>query len=69
MPQLILLAAVGAGAYAGFRWLKRTAETMVGDMQRAEVEVRDRARARDARPLGTLEYDPQTGVYRPRRTD
>ena len=69
MPQLVLLAAVGAGAYAGYRWLKRAAETIAADMKAAEVEARDRAGAGRAKDLGRLEYDPATGLYRPKRGD
>lgn len=67
MPQLLFLAAVGAGAYAGFRFLKSVAAGVATRMEEATVEVRERAKATDARDLGALEYDPQSGVYRPRR--
>lgn len=69
MPQLVLLAAIGAGAYAGFRWLKRTADTLAAEMKAAEVEVRERAGAGRAKDLGQLEYDPASGLYRPVRRD
>ena len=65
MPQLVLLAAIGAGAYAGYRWLKRTAEQMTAEMKAAEVEARERRGAAQAKDLGRLEYDPATGKYRP----
>ena len=65
MPQLVLLAAIGAGAYAGYRWLRRTAEQMRADMTAAEVELRERTGAARAKDLGTLEYDPATGQYKP----
>lgn len=65
MPQLIFLAALGAGAYAGYRWLKKTAEEMTAEMQKAEVDVRERRQAGHAKDLGALEYDPKSGVYRP----
>jgi hypothetical protein len=69
MPHLVLLAAIGAGAYAGFRWLKRTAEQIQADMKAAEVEVRERTGAARAKDLGALEYDPTTGQYKPTRRD
>ncbi len=65
MPQLVLLAAIGAGAYAGYRWLRRTAEQVRADLQAAEFAVRERAGATDAKDLGRLEYDPVTGQYAP----
>ncbi len=61
MPQLILIAAVGAGAYAGYRWLKKIAS----EMRAATVESRDRTTAAQAKDLGSLEYDPKSGVYKP----
>jgi hypothetical protein len=67
MPHLLFLAAVGAGAYAGYRVLKSTIAGLATQMEEAKVEVRERAKAKDARDLGVLEYDPQSGVYRPRR--
>jgi hypothetical protein len=69
MPQLVLLAAIGAGAYAGYRWLRRTAESMQADMKAAEVEVKERAGAARAKDLGALDYDPASGQYRPRQRD
>jgi hypothetical protein len=65
MPQLVLLAAVGAGAYAGYRWLRRAAAQMQADFKAAEVEVKEQAGAARAKNLGALEYDPVTGQYRP----
>jgi hypothetical protein len=61
MPQLILIAAVGAGAYAGYRWLKKASE----ELRAATVEARDRRTAVQAKDLGALELDPKSGVYRP----
>lgn len=69
MPQLVLLAAIGAGAYAGYRWLKRAAEQMQADLKAAEVDVRERRGAQRAKDLGALVYDPVSGHYRPVRRD
>jgi hypothetical protein len=69
MPQLALLAALGVGAYAGFRWLKRAAETISADMKTAEARVRERDAAGRLKDLGQLEYDPVSGLYRPIRRD
>jgi hypothetical protein len=67
MPQLVLLAAVGAGAYAGYRWLRRTVEQMQADVKAAEVEMKERRGAAVAKDLGVLELDPTSGQYRPAR--
>jgi hypothetical protein len=69
MPQVIALALLGAGLYAGYRWLTRAAGELAAQMQRAEDELRQQSAS--ARPieknLGALEYDPVAGVYRPVR--
>jgi hypothetical protein len=69
MPQLVLLAAIGAGAYAGYRWLRRTAEQIHADMKAAEVEVKERTGAARAKDLGALEFDPASGQYKPARRE
>ena len=65
MPQVLILAAVGAAAYAGFRALARLGEHLSQGLGRSE-DVRERAAAvvrhKDG---GNLEYDPVSGVYRP----
>jgi hypothetical protein len=63
VPQVIALALLGAGVYAGFRWLTRAATAMTADLRRTEDEAA--AKARIEKDLGTLEYDPASGVYRP----
>lgn len=65
MPPLIVAILLGAGAYAGVRaahrlW-SRVLETPV------PVQARDKADAARVKDLGSLELDPITGVYRPRR--
>jgi hypothetical protein len=68
MPQVLIAAAIGAGVYAGYR-LMRLAQAMVADAaQRVDEQVhqagqRNRIGEKD---LGALEYDPESGVYRPR---
>jgi hypothetical protein len=66
MPQVIALALLGAGLYAGYRWFTRTTREIAAQMQRAEEEVRQGA-GRIEKNLGALEYDPASGVYRPAR--
>jgi hypothetical protein len=67
MPQVIALAVLGAGLYAGYRWITRAARQIAADMQRAEEEVKEQATGRIEKNLGALEYDPVAGVYRPVR--
>jgi hypothetical protein len=70
VPQVIALALLGAGLYAGYRWLTRTAREIGEGMQRADEELRrQEAAGRIEKNLGALEYDPVTGVYRPARRD
>ena len=65
MPPLIGLILLGAGLYAGYRGVMRIAGRMQDELRRAEAEA--------PRPvvveknLGALEYDPASGVYRPRQ--
>ncbi len=66
MPQLVVLAAIGAGLYAGYKALARAGARMAEDLKRSEQELRARAAANaGAKDLGTLEYDPMSGVYKP----
>ena len=66
MPQVVALAVVGAGLYAGFRWVSRQFERMQDEARRAETELRRRAAEAGPKDLGTLEFDEANGVYRPR---
>ena len=65
MPQVMLLAAIGAGVYAGYRALMRAAERLAAELTRTEAEARQRAESVAQKDLGTLEYDPRSGVYKP----
>lgn len=68
MPHLLALVIAGAGLYAGYKWVSRkVAEAQAAALKR-EGELREAmARGRGGpKDLGTLEYDPATGVYRPR---
>lgn len=64
MPQLVVLAAIGAGLYAGSRLLSFIANQM---QERAESQtIREPTTGKVvAKDLGQLEYDPVAGVYRP----
>lgn len=67
MPQWVVLAAIGAGLYAGYRALMRVGGQLADDLKRSEEEVRARATAQSEKDLGSLEYDPASGVYKPAR--
>ena len=64
MPQLLVLALLGAGLYAGYRWV-RAAKEVAAELRRADEDFRRRAGGRIEKNLGTLEFDPLSGVYRP----
>jgi len=68
MPQLIVLALVGAGLYAGYRWFSRTTKEVTAQIRRAEDELLRKASGTALeKDMGVLEYDPASGVYRPKR--
>ena len=68
MPQLIVVALIGAGFYAAYRWLRQTSDAIAAELDRAEDELRHRAGGRPVeKDLGRLEYDAATGVYRPQK--
>jgi hypothetical protein len=68
MPQLFALAVVGAGLYAGYRWLVRATEALKAEVQLAHDELRARSTSMALpKDMGELEYDPSSGVYRPKR--
>jgi hypothetical protein len=69
VPQLIVLALVGAALYAAYRWVWRPARLIVAEVRRAEHELRRAAGRAYAKDMGRLEYDPRTGVYRPSHRD
>ena len=65
VPQFFVLALVGAGLYAGYRWLTQATQQITVDVRTAEEELRRRAAGALEKDMGALEYDPTTGVYRP----
>ena len=69
MPQLIALALIGTGLYAGYRWVARKMEDVQAVARQAEADARRRAaeRAGHPRDLGTLEFDPASGEYKPKK--
>ena len=69
MPQFFALALVGAGLYAGYRWLARAAREIASEVAREEDAFRHRAGGALEKDMGRLEYDPVSGEYRPVRRD
>jgi hypothetical protein len=67
VPQLMVLALVGAGIYAGYRWLWRPARMIAAEVRRAEHQMQRAAARSSEKDMGALEYDPISGVYRPAR--
>jgi hypothetical protein len=66
VPQVIALALLGAGLYAGYRWYARASRQIIAQMKRAEDELQRRAAGQPVeKDLGMLEYDPASGVYKP----
>ena len=69
MPQVIALALLGAGLYAGYRWIARTAGEIGDGMRRSEDDLAQKTTGRIEKDLGALEFDPASGVYRPAKRD
>lgn len=74
MPQVLIVLAAGAAAYAGYRWYQKQIERHDTETRRAEAEARRRAAEAvgpggDAKDLGQLEWDDSTGAYRPKRVN
>ena len=69
MPHVLALLIAGAGLYAGYKWVSRALADAQEATRLRESELREAmARGRGApKDLGTLEYDPETGAYRPRQ--
>jgi hypothetical protein len=68
MPQVFVLALVGVGLYAGYRWFVQASRKVAAEVKRTEDELRRRAAGGVLeKDMGTLEYDPASGVYRPKR--
>ncbi len=64
MPQVVAAVLIGAGIAAGFKWVAREMARAVDDARGAHNErpTRNVAAPKD---LGTLEWDAESGVYRP----
>ena len=64
MPQLVLLVAVGAGAYFGYRWLKRQVRDAAIDAAKEAAAKKPVSPSERAREAGELVWDEKAGVYR-----
>ena len=62
MPQVLLLAAIGAGLLLVRRYLKKEQERVRAELRKAEEAMQ----RRDIESTVPLEEDPVTGVYRPK---
>jgi hypothetical protein len=67
MPQFLALTFIGAGLYAGLRWVVRSMQEAAAELERARAAERAPADALRAKDLGTLVMDPASGVYHPAR--
>jgi hypothetical protein len=61
MPHVFALVIAGAGLYAGLKWVSRLVQGAATDP--TPLKSAPRSAPKD---LGTLDRDPQSGVYRPR---
>jgi hypothetical protein len=69
MPPVIGLVLLGAGLWAGYKALSRVVERVAADLAHAdEVMRREGKRSPEVaeKDLGSLIFDPQSGVYKPR---
>jgi hypothetical protein len=70
VPQVFALALVGAGLYAGYRWFTRATQEIAAEVQRARDDLRRQANGGILeKDMGSLVYDPASGVYRSTRRD
>lgn len=70
MPPLIVLAITGAGIYAGYKFFAKLIEqAQTPAKSDAERWKREAAATRGGEPkdLGGLEWDQQSGAYRPKK--
>lgn len=70
MPPLIVLAIAGAGVYAGYKLFTKLVE-QAATPAKSDAEARKAqaaARAGEPKDLGGLEWDPQSGAYRPKNS-
>jgi predicted negative regulator of RcsB-dependent stress response len=64
VPQLILLVAIGVGAYFGYRWLKRQVREAAIEAAKEASAQKKAAPSEKAREAAELIWDEKAGVYR-----
>lgn len=64
MPQLVVLVAVGAGAYFGYRWLKKQVRDAAITAAKEATAAKPVGPSERAREAGNLIWDEKAGVYR-----
>jgi hypothetical protein len=65
MPQVVAAVLIGAGIAAGFKWIAREMARAVDDARGAHSERPTRNVPATPKDLGRLEWDTESGVYRP----
>jgi hypothetical protein len=66
MPQVVAAVLIGAGIAAGVKWLAKEMTKAAQETRLASEDLKRRGPVTAApRDLGALEYDAETGVYRP----
>lgn len=64
MPQLMALAFIGAGLYAGYRFVKSAASVITAELKPKAQQPKTQPGVIE-KDLGALEFDPKSGVYKP----
>jgi len=70
VPNLIILVAIGAGAFFGYRWVKKQIREAAVEAAREAQEAQksengwSAPKAERARDAGELIWDEEAGVYR-----
>lgn len=65
MPQLVGLVLIGAGVWAGYKAVLRLSQRAAAELRRADDETHRKATESAEKDLGALQFDPETGVYKP----
>jgi hypothetical protein len=63
----VVVALLGAGLYAGYRWVARTARQMLDEAEQTRADEARRGKSVVTKDLGALELDPASGVYKPKQ--
>lgn len=67
MPQLVAAVLIGAGVAAGVKWIAREVSRAAETARAAQAQMARHSEKIHSSPrdLGSLEWDPEAGVYRP----